>query len=88
METITLSSKGQIVIPKRVRQSAHLSFGDELSITYISGEIRLRPLAAETKSALDQVAGFLARPGHQFKSDEEVKSLMKKRLAAKHAAAI
>ena len=87
METITLSSKGQIVIPKRVRQSAHLAFGDELSITYVSGEIRLRPLAAETNSALDHVAGFLARPGHLFKSDEEVKLLMKKRLAVKNSVA-
>ena len=86
METITLSSKGQIVIPKHLRQSAHLSFGDELSISYVSGEIRLRPLTFETQSQLDQVAGCLARPGHTFKSDEEIKRLIKKRLAQKHAA--
>lgn len=88
METITLSSKGQVVIPKRMRQTAHLSVGDELSISYLGGEIRLRPLAAQTSSALDLVAGCLARPGHKLKSDEEIKLAIKKRLKAQNAADI
>lgn len=86
MDTITLSSKGQIVIPKHLRQSAHLSVGDELSITYVSGEIRLRPLTSDNNSQLDQVAGCLARPGRLFQSDEEIKQLIKNRLAQKHLA--
>lgn len=85
METITLSSKGQIVIPKKVRQSAHLSFGDELSISYSAGEIRLRPLMIHTHAQIDQVAGILARPGRKMMSDAEVKLNIKQRLNAKNA---
>jgi AbrB family looped-hinge helix DNA binding protein len=88
MNTITLSSKGQVVIPKFMRQSAHLSVGDELSISYVGGEIRLRPLAAHSSSALDLVAGCLARPGRKPKSDEEVKLAIKKRLKAKNSASV
>ena len=88
METITLSSKGQVVIPKLMRQTAHLSVGDELSISYVGGEIRLRPLAAHSSSALDVVAGCLARTGRKLKSDEEIKLAIKKRLKAKNAANI
>ena len=86
METITLSSKGQVVIPKLMRQNAHLSVGDTLSISYVGGEIRLRPLAAQTTSALDLVAGCLARQGRKLKSDEEIKLAIKQRLKAKNVA--
>ena len=88
METITLSSKGQVVIPKHMRQNAHLSVGDELSISYVGGEIRLRPLAAQTTSELDRVAGCLARTGRKLMNDEEIKLAIKKRLKAKNAASI
>lgn len=61
MATITLSSKGQLVIPKAVRQSAHLAPGDVLSVRYVEGEIRLRPVAAVMPSSLAGVAGCLAK---------------------------
>jgi AbrB family looped-hinge helix DNA binding protein len=86
MQTATLSVKGQIVIPKNMRQTAHLSFGDELSISYRDGEIRLRPLVSKQHGALDQVAGCLARPQQALMSDATIKAAIKARLKAKHAA--
>lgn len=87
METITLSSKGQLVIPKAVRQSAHLAPGDVLSINYVDGEIRLKPIAPATATSLDEVAGCLAKPGRQRLSEAQTQATIKARLKARHAAA-
>jgi AbrB family looped-hinge helix DNA binding protein len=86
MKTAILSVKGQIVIPKHLRETAQLSFGDELSISYIDGEIRLRPIATKKYSALDQVAGCLARPKQIVLSDAAIKDAIRARLKLKHAA--
>ncbi len=86
MHIATLSAKGQIVIPKHLRESAQLSFGDEFAISYVNGEIRLRPIATKKYSALDQVAGCLARPQQTVPSDAAIKGAIKARLKLKHAA--
>ena len=86
MNTATLSVKGQIVIPKHLRQTAQLSFGDEFSISYVNGEIRLRPITTKKHAALDQVAGCLARPNQTMLDDAAIKEAIKARLKLKHAA--
>ena len=43
MEVVTLSSKGQIVIPAKVRKKFSLKEGDSLVITEEKDGIRLRP---------------------------------------------
>jgi AbrB family looped-hinge helix DNA binding protein len=85
MNTATLSVKGQIVIPKEMRRTAQLSVGDEFSISYVDGEIRLRPLTTKKLVALDHVAGCLARPQQTALSDTDAKAAIKKRLKLKHA---
>ncbi len=45
METAILSSKGPIVIPKTVRDDAHITTGTLIEVRYVDGEILLRPLA-------------------------------------------
>ena len=86
MNKATLSVKGQIVIPKHLRQTAQLSFGDEFSISYVNGEIRLRPMATKKHAALDQVAGCLARPNQTALGDAAIKEAIKARLKRKHVA--
>jgi AbrB family looped-hinge helix DNA binding protein len=78
MNTATLSVKGQIVIPKQMRRTAQLSVGDEFAVTYVDGEIRLRPLVGKKAVSLEQVAGCLARPDKAVLSDAQVKALIKK----------
>lgn len=86
METITLSSKGQLVIPKAVRESARLAPGDTLSVSYVEGEIRLKPLGPVAATTLAEVAGCLAKPGRKRLSEEETRAAIKARLKARNAA--
>ena len=60
METVTLSSKGQLVIPSHVRTTAHLHAGDTFEVRYLDGEIRLKPVTPGRASTLDEVAGCLS----------------------------
>ena len=87
METVTLSSKGQLVIPKAVRQSAHLAPGAVMAVSYVNGEIRLKPLPPTASTSLDEVAGCLAKPGRKRLSDQQTQDAIKARLKARHAAA-
>lgn len=44
MDTATLSSKGQFVIPKAVHDVAHIATGTRPETRHVDGEIQLRPL--------------------------------------------
>lgn len=83
METITLSSKGQLVIPKAVRHSAHLAPGDVLSVRYVDGEIRLKPVTGVLPTSLYEVAGCLANPGRKPLSEAQTQAAIKAQLKAK-----
>lgn len=82
METATISSKGQLVIPRQVRALAHLVAGDEFTVKYVQGEIRLRPLSRANATAIDDVAGCLAKFKHTPMTDEAAEKIGKARLLA------
>lgn len=92
METITLSSKGQLVIPSHVRATAHLQAGDTFEVRYLDGEIRLKPVAPASTATLDEVAGCLSKFGKLTRcpskplSDAQVHAAIKARLKAEDAA--
>ena len=83
METSTLSSRGQLVIPKALRISAKLQAGDQFAVSYVEGEIRLRPVPASVTALLDSVAGCLAKPGRQRLSDQQTQAAIQARLKAR-----
>lgn len=85
MDTVTLSSKGQLVIPKAVREHAQVVAGSRFSVRYVDGEIRLRPLARSPAVTLDEVAGCLARPGRKRLSDAQAQAVVQVRLKARNA---
>lgn len=85
MDTVIVSSKGQLVIPKAVRQSAHLQPGSVLAVRYVDGEIRLKPVIPVTASALDEVAGCLAKPGRKRLSDAQAQAAVRARLKTRNA---
>lgn len=59
MPTATLSSKGQITLPKEVRDRLGAVQGDVLELTFNpDGSVRLRPLRGSVRS----LAGLLHRP--------------------------
>lgn len=63
MVLVTLSSKGQLVLPKPVRQALGLRAGTQLYVQVQEDKIVLEPLVASPAAALHgkyPAAGFLA----------------------------
>lgn len=71
METVKLSSKGQIVIPKEIRESRHLAAGTEFIVSFIGNEIRLMPVPVFPRTRVEDVAGALAKPDRKRLTEEE-----------------
>lgn len=87
METVRVSSKGQIVIPKSLRATFHIEAGSELSIFAEGDEIHLRQ--ATQRFARTEVAagiGLLAKPGRKPATDVDVKDAVGKMLKQRNAA--
>jgi antitoxin PrlF len=77
MVTATLTSKGQLTIPKAVRDTLHLHSGDIVAfIVHGDAEAVLKPM---TKSA-DEVFGRLHSPGQPCKSIEQMKGAVAERM--------
>jgi AbrB family looped-hinge helix DNA binding protein len=82
METATLSSKGQLVIPRKIRESANVTTGDAFRVHYTDGEIRLQPVPKTTPASIDEVAGCLAHASKKIASDASVHKAILARLKA------
>lgn len=66
----TMTSKGQVTIPKEIRDSLKLKPGDKISITQLpNGKVIMR---AKTGSILD-LYGSLHRPGRKPLTLEQMK---------------
>lgn len=62
MPIATLTSKGQLVIPKDIREYLHLQPGDRLDfVIQDDGEVVLRPAVADVR----ELKGLLHKPGRQ-----------------------
>ena len=83
MDTVTLSSKGQLVIPKAVRDHAQVVPGSRFSVHYVDGEIRLRPLAPRPWTKWQPIC--LARPGRKRQSDAQTQTAIRARLKERNA---
>ena len=77
MVTATLTSKGQLTIPKAVRDSLHLHTGDRVAFV-VHGDAKavLKPV---TKS-VDEVFGRLHSAAQPRRSVEEMKAAVAKRM--------
>jgi AbrB family looped-hinge helix DNA binding protein len=54
---LRLSSKGQLVLPKAMREKLHLKHGDQFQARIVGGKIILEPVKAD---AIDSLHGILA----------------------------
>jgi antitoxin PrlF len=62
MATATLTSKGQLVIPKPIRDHLHLHQGDTLDfLLQESGDVLMRPVVEDVRS----LKGVLHKPGRK-----------------------
>ena len=65
METTRLSSKGQLVLPKAIRDADHLSEGTEFTVERVPEGVLLRPVRPLPVTRLEDVigcAGFRGPP--------------------------
>lgn len=68
MSTATVTSKGQITLPKDVREGLGLREGDKIDFEKVDGRYVIRP---RNRSALE-LAGVLHRPGMRALTVEEM----------------
>ncbi len=67
METARITTKGQLTIPKNIRETAHLKKGDIVALDVEDGHILMRKVVPEGKSYLHSVQETL----REWSSDED-----------------
>ena len=77
MDSIKLSSKGQVIIPKHIRSAYHLEAGQELILIDTGNGILLQPKAPFSESTLSEVAGCLHYAGTALTIDEMDEAIAK-----------
>jgi AbrB family looped-hinge helix DNA binding protein len=63
MEITRLSTKGQVILPKSIRDARGWAAGTELAVEETAGGIMLRPLRQSQPSRLEDVVGCLRYTG-------------------------
>ncbi len=80
MATATLTSKGQLTIPKAIRDSLHLHTGDRVAfVIHGESEALLKPV---TKS-VDEMFGRLYNPKQPRRTVEDMKAAVAKQLRSR-----
>jgi AbrB family looped-hinge helix DNA binding protein len=83
IEMTKLSTKGQIVLPLRIRNSRAWSSGTEFTVEEMGDGILLRPISALPPSSLDMVAGCLHYKGKP-KTLAQMRAAISQRVAKRH----
>ena len=77
MALATITTKGQITIPKSIRDSLMLSTGDQIEfIVTDKREALIRPISKK----VDEVFGILHKPGRKTVSVEEMDAKIRQRM--------
>ena len=80
MALAKITTKGQVTIPKNIRESLHLHTGDKIEIILnIQGEAVIRPISKK----VDDMFGILKRPKQKTISVEEMNDSIKNRMQSK-----
>lgn len=83
MEKTTLSTKGQIVLPKNIRTSHSWGPGTQFTVEANDEGILLRPVQRFPESDLDEVAGCL-RSKHKAKALSEMQEAILREVSRRH----
>jgi len=77
VEHTRVSSKGQMIIPKRVRQVLGLKQGTELAVELLpEGGFSARPKATDRVAQVRSIAGMLAHRGKRMSPTRERAAIM------------
>jgi AbrB family looped-hinge helix DNA binding protein len=83
METTRLSTKGQIILPKGMRDSRAWGPGMEFTVEEAGDGVLLRPTARFAATALNEVAGCL-RQNRQAKTPAQMRAAIGREAARRH----
>ena len=84
MGTIKLSRKGQVIIPKALRETYNWQAGLEFMVIDTGDGILLRPVQTFAATTLEQVAGCLAYKGPSKSVDDMDRAVRRGVLEAWH----
>ena len=87
METTKLSSKGQVVLPKSVREQHGWAPGTEFVVESTPDGVRLRAKTLFPQTALDQVFGSVRHSG-RAKTVEEMDAGIRTAVARRYRRAV
>jgi AbrB family looped-hinge helix DNA binding protein len=77
MALATITTKGQVTIPKSVRDSLMLSTGDQIEFVVTDKrEALIRPISKK----VDEVFGILHKPGRKTVSVEEMDATIRQKM--------
>lgn len=85
MATTKLSSKGQIILPKAVRDANRWPAGTEFSVENVDNGVLLKPLRTFARTKLADVSGCLKRPAAKARTVEEMDAAITKNVRKRHA---
>lgn len=85
MSTTRLSSKGQIILPKSVRDAHRWVPGTEFAVESVEGGVLLKPLGPFARTRIEDVAGSLRRTGAKARSLEEMDAALSRSVRKRHA---
>lgn len=77
METVNLSSKGRITIPKWLRDAHQWKSGTELVIVDTGAGINLEPVQPFPRTTLEEVMGILTYDGPAYTVEEMDEAIAK-----------
>lgn len=72
MSTSTVTSKGQITLPKDVRRELGLGVGDKVDFVAVDGGFKLVPLKTDVRTLKGKFAGRVERPVTLEEMDEAI----------------
>lgn len=70
MTTITLSSKGQVVIPKEIRDELHWVAGTQITLVSSASGVMLKAVPKKTGRRFENLIGMLKHEGQPLSIEE------------------
>ena len=82
METTTLSTKGQLILPKAIRDAHKWMPGTEFTVEEVAGGVMFKPVKPLAPTRLEDVSGFLKYSGPAktiAEMDEAIRTAIRER---------
>lgn len=68
--TVTLSSKGQVVIPKEIRDELHWDAGTQITLVSSASGVTLKAVPKRTGRRLEDLIGMLKHDGPPLSTED------------------